>query len=100
MNPDLHAVADILDSDTESLLRDAMRQRGQSFKQALNDAVRRGLSGVVSDLEPSPFTQRTFPMRLRAGYDVGKLSDLEAELDADEFLALNRRLMDERSEAK
>ena len=39
-------------------------------------------------------------MRLRAGYDIGKLSDLEAELDADEFLALNRRLMDERSEAK
>ena len=100
MNPDLHAVVDILDSDTESLLRDAMRQRGQSFKQALNDAVRRGLSGVVSDLERSPFTQRTFPMRLRAGYDVGKLSDLETELGADEFLALNRRLMHERSDAK
>ncbi|MYE13933.1 MAG: antitoxin [Gammaproteobacteria bacterium] len=84
-----------LDADTESLLREAMRQRGQSFKQALNDAVRRGLAGVAGDPQPSPFVQRTFPMGVRPGYELAKLSALEAELDAMEFLQTVRSSSDE-----
>ena len=76
-----------------------MRQRGQTFKQALNDAVRRGLAGMTGDLERPPFVQRTFPMRLKAGFDLGNLSALEAEMDAEAFLAVTRRLKDERAEA-
>ena len=40
-----------LDSDTEALLRRRMRERGISFKQALNEAVRDGLtsSPTVAD---------------------------------------------------
>jgi Arc/MetJ family transcription regulator len=34
-----------LDDDTAALLRTQMQERGTSFKQALNDAVRAGLSG-------------------------------------------------------
>lgn len=34
-----------LDSDTEALIRKRMRDRGVSFKQALNDAIREGLAG-------------------------------------------------------
>lgn len=34
-----------LDPDTEALIRKRMRERGVSFKQALNDAVREGLAG-------------------------------------------------------
>ena len=89
-----------LDADTESLLRDAMRQRGQTFKQALNDAVRRGLAGVAGDRERPPFVQRTFPMGLRTGYDLGKLSALEAEMDADAFVEVTRRLIEENSKTK
>jgi hypothetical protein len=33
-----------LDSDVESLIRTAMKQRGQSFKEALNSAIRAGLT--------------------------------------------------------
>lgn len=33
-----------LDSDVESLIRKAMKQRGQSFKEALNSAIRAGLT--------------------------------------------------------
>jgi hypothetical protein len=33
-----------LEGDTEALLRRRMRERGVSFKQALNDAIRDGLS--------------------------------------------------------
>lgn len=86
-----------LDADTETLLREAMRQRGQTFKQALNDAVRRGLAEVAGGLEPSPFVQRTFPMGVRPGYELGRLSALEAELDAMEFLQTVRSSSDERS---
>lgn len=74
-----------LDADTESLLREAMRQSGHTFTQALNDAVRRGLAGAAGDPPPSPFLQRTFPMGVRPGYDLARLSALEAELDAMQF---------------
>ena len=86
-----------LDADTESLLREAMRQRGQTFKQTLNDAVRHGLAGVAGDPDRPPFVQRTFPMGLRAGYDLGKLSALEAEMDVEAFLDVTRRLTAEGS---
>ena len=86
-----------LDADTESLLREAMRQRGQSFKQALNDAVRRGLADVAADPEAPPFVQKTFAMGIRAGHDLGNLSTLEAELDANAFLAVSRRSPGKRS---
>lgn len=33
-----------LDADTEALVRKRMRERGVSFKQALNDAIREGAS--------------------------------------------------------
>ncbi len=33
-----------LDPDTEALLKRRMRERGLSFKQAVNDAIRAGLS--------------------------------------------------------
>ncbi|MCY3969521.1 MAG: antitoxin [Acidobacteria bacterium] len=89
-----------LDADTESLLREAMRQRGQTFKQALNDAVRQGLAGVAGDPEHPPFVQRSFPMGLKPGYDLGKLSTLEAELDAKAFLEVTRRLTQEKDEPR
>ena len=34
-----------LDPDVERLIRDAMRERGISFKEALNEATRIGLGG-------------------------------------------------------
>ena len=33
-----------LDPDVETLVRDVMRERGVSFKQALNEALGRGLA--------------------------------------------------------
>ncbi len=89
-----------LDADTESLLREAMRQRGQTFKQALNDAVRRSLAGVAASQERPPFVQRAFPMRLRTGYDLGNLSALEADLDAEAFLEVTGRLVEETDKPK
>jgi hypothetical protein len=35
-----------LDADAEALLRKRMRERGVSFKRALNDAIRESLAGT------------------------------------------------------
>ena len=52
-----------LDPDTLELVRKHMRERGLTFKQAINDAIR---TGLTSEREPKPFKQRTFHMGLPA----------------------------------
>jgi len=49
-----------LDPETERLLRESMRRRGVSFKQALNDAVREGIRPRPH--AKSRFAQKTFAM--------------------------------------
>jgi hypothetical protein len=48
-----------LDPDVERLVRDVMRERGLSFKQALNEALRRGLAPQGRSQR---FVQRSFRM--------------------------------------
>jgi hypothetical protein len=50
-----------LDPDVERLLRNAMRERGISFKEALNEAARSGLSGEKHK-RARKFVQKTFPL--------------------------------------
>lgn len=47
-----------LDPDVEAIVRTAMRERGVSFKQALNDAIRRG----VAPKQTAKFRTPTFDM--------------------------------------
>ena len=47
-----------LGPDVDGLIRNAMRENGISFKEALNSAVRRGLLGN----SPRPFAQKSFHM--------------------------------------
>ena len=81
-----------LDPETERLLREAMRQRGQSFKEVLNGAVVKGLADLRSDVGETPFVPTTYPMGLRAGFDPAHLGELGDELEVDAFLDLSRRL--------
>ena len=81
-----------LDPETERLLREAMHQRGQSFKEALNSAVMQGLADLRSDAEDTPFVPQTFPMGLRAGNDPAHLSALGDDMEVEAFLDLSRRL--------
>jgi hypothetical protein len=48
----------IRDPDVEALVRRQMRERGISFKQAVNDAIRRGLTSTA----PQPFRTPTYDM--------------------------------------
>ena len=83
-----------LDPETEHLVREAMRQRGQSFKEVLNRAIVRGLADLECDSGEEPFVSPSFPMGLRAGYDPAYLGNLGDEEDVDAFLDLSRRLSD------
>jgi hypothetical protein len=74
-----------LDADVEALIRAAMARGRRSFKQTLNEAVRRGLKGHGGDEMP-PFKVEARPMGLRSGIDPARLQDLDDELEVEEFL--------------
>ena len=60
-----------LDPDVESTLRKVMRERGVSFKAALNDAVRSGTRGV-RPAGRKPFVQKTYSMGFNPAYNWDK----------------------------
>lgn len=73
-----------LDPDVAAKLKAVARQRGVSFKQALNQAVRAGLAaGRRTERLFQPYTQ---PMGLRPGVFLDKASRLAAALEDDEIL--------------
>lgn len=71
-----------LDEDVHELLRSEMEHRHQSFKQVLNDAVRRGLKGSPDE---DDFVVEARPMELRPGIDPLALCDLDDEIEVEEF---------------
>jgi hypothetical protein len=77
-----------LDPDVEHLIRDAMRERAISFKQALNDAARIGLRGKEHGQAPR-FVQKTFQMGDGQGFRWDKAL---AVADAIEDEELSRKL--------
>ncbi len=80
-----------LDADVERLIRRAMERRRKSFKQVLNEAVRRGLKGDGGEEMPA-FVVKARPMRLRSGIDPARLRDLDDELEVQEFLRKTQAL--------
>jgi hypothetical protein len=71
-----------LDPDTESLVRRLMAERGVSFKQALNDAIR---AGAPEASRPTEF--RTDVHHLGAPIVVlDKALQLAADLEDDELI--------------
>lgn len=71
-----------LDPDVEAKLKEAMRERGVSFKAALNDAVRAGLAGQAAP-------QRRFRVKsapLGARFNIDKALQVAAEMEDEEIL--------------
>ncbi len=73
-----------LDPDVAAKLRTVMRERGVSFKDAINEAVRSGLDG------PAPAARRyrmpTAPLGVRPGVNLDKALTLAGELEDAEIL--------------
>lgn len=73
-----------LDDDTEALVRERMRTRGVSFKQALNDAIRGGEQRAV------PFQTPTYAMGVPL-VDLAKALRLAGELEDEDLVHGLRR---------
>jgi hypothetical protein len=71
-----------LDADVEAKLKATMRERGVSFKAALNDAVRAGLE--ARSPVARPFKARTAPLGVRINID--KALTIAGEMEDDEII--------------
>lgn len=79
-----------LDPDVAARLKAVARERGISFKQALNSAVRAGLGGQPRARRA--FKQYAQPMGLRPGFNLDKALQLAAALEDEEIVRkLERR---------
>ena len=69
-----------------------MRWQGKSFKETLNDALRRGLGVLGADTGGKPFEVESRSLSLRAGLDPARVRDLDDDLEIQEFLRKTARL--------
>jgi hypothetical protein len=73
-----------LDEDVAAKLRQASRERGVSFKAALNDAVR---AGLAAGAPPSrSFKVHAQPLGIRPGVNIDKALGLAGEIEDAEIL--------------
>jgi hypothetical protein len=74
-----------LDPDVAAKLKEEMRMRDISFKEALNSSIRRGLDKGGSP-PPRPYKVRTAKMGARPGVNLDKALQLAGELEDQEIL--------------
>ena len=70
-----------LDADTEHLVRRRMRERNQTFKQALNDLIRSAAGSAPLE----PFRTETASMGV-SDVNLDRALQVAAELDDDELV--------------
>jgi hypothetical protein len=73
-----------LDDDVAAMLHQVDKERGISFKEAVNTALRAGLIGAV----PAPRRFRVQPshMGVRPGVNLDKALQLAADLEDEEII--------------
>lgn len=77
-----------LDPDVEARLREVARERGVSFKEALNSAIR---AGLMASRVAREYRTPSRSLGLRAGVNLDKALQLAADLeDAEIVLDLER----------
>lgn len=69
-----------LDPDTEQIIRRRMRDRGMSFKEALNDAIRSGAREAVQE-----FRTQTASMG-RSAVNLDRALQVAADLEDDDLV--------------
>ncbi|MGH9188092.1 MAG: antitoxin [Acidimicrobiales bacterium] len=73
-----------LDPDVAALLKKRMKERGMGFKQALNDALRSGLTEPRK--RSKPFRTRTFNMGFPPNVNLDKALQLAGQLEDEELI--------------
>jgi hypothetical protein len=74
-----------LDPDVAAKLKELAHRRRISFKQALNDALRRGLVARPRGEPRRPFRVQAHKGGFRPGVDPAKLNQLLDELEVEDF---------------
>jgi len=75
-----------LDDDNAARLERAVKERGITFKEAVNSAIRAGLAAESPVQPPPPYVVPTFHMGLRQDCDWDRASHLDADLQDEETL--------------
>ncbi len=70
-----------LEPDVEALVKRSMRERGLSFKEAVNSAIRAGLGGG-----PRRHRTPTYPLGLNPAINLDKALRLAGELEDEELI--------------
>ena len=86
-----------LDDDLAYVLKQRARLLDQSFKQVVNDTLRRGLSPASTEAPRRPFRVRPISSPYAPGIDPLRLTDIANDLDNERFLDIHRRDTDEDS---
>ncbi|MCW3035414.1 MAG: hypothetical protein JWM17_726 [Actinobacteria bacterium] len=71
-----------LDPDVEALIKSAMAEQHLTFKDAVNQAIRAGLSPRRRE----PFRQRTFDLGFRPDIPYDKALQLAAAVEGEEIV--------------
>lgn len=73
-----------LDPDVEVMVKRAMKESDSSFKDAINNALRRGLS--EERRAKVPFVQKTYRLGAKEGFDWDKSLAIAAALEDEELI--------------
>ena len=74
-----------IDPDVEQMLQRVVRERGISFKEAVNSALRTGLRREAGE-ERTPFVQKTLPVELNPAFNFDKALQLASALEDEEII--------------
>ncbi len=75
-----------IDNDIAEYLKGQSRLHEKSFKQVVNETLRRGMSSSVNDRPRKPFKVKPFPGGFAPGVDPLKLNQLVDQLEVEDFL--------------
>jgi hypothetical protein len=82
-----------LEPDVAAKLKELAHRRRASFKETLNDVLRKGLSSQAGTREPPErYVVQPHAGGFRPGIDPGKLNQLVDELEVDDFVGEARPL--------
>lgn len=77
-----------LDPDVEHMLDEEAHRQRRSFKQVVNDAIRRGLAPGAKRSAAPAFRVKPWPGHLGPGIDPAGMNRLADELEDEEILAV------------
>lgn len=80
-----------LEPDLAKKVKALAHRRGLSFKQALNEVLRRGLTSPSRSTPPAKYRVEPHDGGFRPGIDPGKLNQLADQLEVEDFIAKAQR---------